>query len=177
MRSLCLSSCLLLAAVLCVASAFSQTTTTPDRTIPPVGEHPVLIAVGRGVQIYTCQKVKEEFQWVFVAPAARLFAKTAAGDDQEIGTHGDGPVWIDEDGSSVHGQVLVKQAAPDAGSIPWLLLKSSLPTGAGVLSPVEYIRRSDTQGGVAPADGCDTVHRGDLSRVPYTAVYTFYSSK
>ncbi len=177
MRSLSLTPFFLLAVVLSAASAFSQTASPPDRTIPPAGQHPVLTAVGRGVQIYTCQAIKKQYQWVFVAPVARLFTKTAAGDEQEIGSHGDGPVWIDQDGSSVHGQVLVKQASPDAGSIPWLLLKSVTPTGSGILSAVEYIRRSDTKGGVAPADGCNAAHLGEFSRVPYTAAYTFYASK
>lgn len=137
----------------------------------------MLTATGRGVQIYTCQEVKKRYEWVFVAPVARLFVKSSSGDEQEIGSHGDGPVWISHDGSSVHGKLLVKQPSPDASSIPWLLLKSIAPTGSGVLSSVEYIRRSDTQGGVAPVVGCNAAHLGELSRVPYTATYTFYASK
>ena len=63
------------------------------------------------------------------------------------------------------------------GSVPWLLLKGISPTGSGLLSKVEFIRRSDTQGGAAPATGCDVQHAGELARVPYTATYSFYSSK
>jgi hypothetical protein len=109
-------------------------------------------------------------QWVFVAPAARLFDK----DGVEVGTHGDGPVWHSEDGSSVYGQVVAKSPAPDAGSVPWLLVKAVGSKGAGKLAGVEFIRRSETKGGVAPGGGCDV---GALVRVPYSTTYTFYSSK
>jgi hypothetical protein len=94
-----------------------------------------------------------------------------------VGAHGDGPVWYYQDGSSIHGQLVAKLASPDPSSIPWLLLKGISPKGSGVLSAVEFIRRSDTQGGIAPATGCDAEHAGDLARVPYTATYSFYSSK
>ena len=143
-----------------------------DATQPPASQHTVLTVQGRGAQIYACGESGGRFQWTFVAPAARLFDG-----DREVGTHGDGPVWHDEDGSSIHGQLVAKSPAPDAGSIPWLLLKGIDPAGSGGLSKVEFIRRSDTQGGVAPAVGCDAQHVGELMRVPYTATYSFYSSK
>jgi hypothetical protein len=47
--------------------------------------------------------------------------------------------------------------------------------GKGVLSAVEYIRRSETHGGVAGGVGCDPEHSGAIARIPYTAVYTFYA--
>jgi hypothetical protein len=142
-----------------------------DATSPPAGEHAVLTVEGRGVQIYACQAGK----WVFVAPAARLFDASGA----EVGTHGDGPVWHIEDGSSVYGEVIAKEPSRDAESVPWLLLKAVRSTGAGKLAGVEFIRRSDTKGGAAPGSGtsgsgCDT---GALKRVPYEATYTFYSAK
>jgi hypothetical protein len=93
------------------------------------------------------------------------------------GTHGDGPVWNYEDGSSIQGVLAAKSNAPDQGSIPWLLLKAVNPTRTGILTTVEFIRRSDTHGGVAPVTGCDAAHQGELARVPYTATYTFYTSK
>ena len=141
-----------------------------DATVPPATQHPVLTVQGRGVQIYTCKAVSGVGQWVFVAPAARLFDK----DGVEVGTHGDGPVWNWQDGSSVIGEVAAKMASPDAGAVPWLLLKAARTTGSGVLTGVELIRRSDTKGGSAPAGACDA---GALVRVPYEATYTFYSSK
>lgn len=143
-----------------------------DATQPPVSAHMVLTVQGRGVQIYACEGNAGHFQWTFTAPAARLFDG-----DREVGSHGDGPVWHYEDGSSIHGQLVAKLASPAAGSVAWLLLKGVSPSGSGLLSKVEFIRRSDTQGGAAPATGCDAQHAGDLARIPYTATYSFYSSK
>jgi hypothetical protein len=157
--------------LLCVAVTllFVGALLAQDATTPPSSQHAVLTLQGSGVQIYSCAAG----HWVFVAPAARLFDK----DGLEVGTHGDGPVWHLQDGSSVTGSVIAKSPSPDADSIPWLLVKATGSTGAGVLARAEYIRRSETKGGAAPSGGCDVKHAGDLVRVPYSATYTFYSSK
>ena len=148
---------------------FAGAVPAQDSTIPPPAQHAVLTVQGSGVQIYSCTGGS----WVFTAPAARLFNK----DGVEVGTHGDGPVWHLQDGSSVLGKVIAKRPSPDPESVPWLLLKTAHTEGAGVLAGVEFIRRSDTKGGAAPAGGCDKEHAGDLLRVPYSAIYSFYTSK
>ena len=50
--------------------------------------------------------------------------------------------------------------------IPWLLLKGD--------GSFEYIRRSETHGGVAPAGSCEV---GRTERIAYSATYTFYASR
>jgi hypothetical protein len=150
--------------------SFALSMQAQDATTPPANEHAVLTVKGRGVQIYTCAATPTGAQWVFVAPAARLFDK----DGVEVGTHGDGPVWHLQDGSSVVGQVVAKTPSPDAGAVPWLLLKAASRSGAGVFGSVDFVRRSETKGGVAPVGTCDP---GALLRVPYEATYTFYSGK
>ena len=127
-------------------------------TQPPEGQKAVLTATGKGVQIYSCQNA----QWVFQAPAATLFDASGA----EIGTHGAGPAWSLKDGRKVTGKVVAKSDAPGKGDIPWLLLK-----GEGSFT---YIRRSETHGGAAPEGSCEV---GKTLRVPYSAVYTFYSGR
>jgi len=159
-----------LVSLILTSVAYAQ---APDATQPPANQHAVLTVQGRGSQVYVCQQPNGAFQWVFQAPAARLF--DASG--REVGTHGDGPVWNYEDGSSIQGVLAAKSNAPGQGSIPWLLLKAVNPARTGVLTTVEFIRRSDTHGGVAPTAGCDATHQGELARVPYTAAYTFYTSK
>jgi hypothetical protein len=139
---------------------------------PPVTQQPILTADGKGVQIYTCQNVSGVLQWAFQAPEAKLFDTSG----KEIGTHSAGPIWKVQDGSSVKGQLVEKSDAPEPGNIPWLLLKAAGHEGAGILSKVEYIRRSETHGGIAPASGCDAEHSGVTVRTPYTATYTFYAS-
>ena len=156
----------------CIPLSASLLAQAIDATQPPSSEHAVLSVQGRGAQIYSCQPVARGFQWVFRAPVARLFDQSGV----EVGTHADGPTWTMQDGSSIQGVLMTKQSAPDAANIPWLLLKAAKPQRTGILTTIELIRRSDTQGGVAPASGCDATHKGDLARVPYTATYTFYSA-
>jgi hypothetical protein len=167
MRSFFLTASVAAVYLLSGAAAKAQ-----DATQPPVSQHLFLTLQGRGAQIYTCEEIAGRPQWTFAAPVARLFDG-----DREVGTHGDGPVWYYQDGSSIHGQLLAKSPSPDPNAIPWLLLKGIAPTGSGLLSKVEFIRRSDTQGGNAPAAGCDAHHIGAFEPVSYTATYSFYSSK
>jgi hypothetical protein len=159
---------LLLAATLSMAPAvLAQNPTTP-----PPSQHPVLTVTGKGVQIYICQQAAAGPQWTFQAPEATLI--DASG--KPVGTHGAGPIWKSNDGSIVKGELLQKSASPEARSIPWLLLKAVSPSGSGIMTRVEFIRRSDTHGGASPATGCDAQHLNAISRVPYTATYTFYSA-
>jgi hypothetical protein len=140
---------------------------------PPPSQHSILTATGKGVQIYTCKQTTTGPQWVFQAPEATLIDASGA----TIGTHGAGPIWKSNDGSTVKGDLLQKSASPDPNAIPWLLLKAASPTGSGVMTKVEFIRRSDTHGGNAPSAGCDAEHLAADVRVPYSATYTFYSAK
>src|SRR5271167_4755723 len=144
-----------------------------DSSQPPAGQQVALTVKGDGVQIYVCKQVDGAAKWVFQAPEAKLL--DAAG--KEVGSHGAGPFWKSVDGSLVKGQVVGKSDAPVAGDIPWLLLKASAHEGDGVFSKVEYIRRSETHGGAAPAGGCDGEHLNAIVRVPYTATYAFYGAK
>jgi Protein of unknown function (DUF3455) len=149
-----------------VASAQSPT------DLPP-SQHAILTVTGKGVQIYACQQSAGTPQWVFQAPEATLL--DAHGNS--VGTHGGGPSWKSSDGSEVKGELVQKNPSPEAGSIPWLLLKATSVSGSGIMSHVEYIRRFDTHGGTAPATGCDSQHLATTVRVPYTATYAFYSAR
>jgi Protein of unknown function (DUF3455) len=159
----------ILAAALSVATAVAAQSPTE----PPPSQHAILTVNGEGVQIYNCQQSAGTPQWVFQAPEATLL--NTAGDS--IGTHAAGPIWRSNDGSTVKGDLLQKSPSPEASAIPWLLLKASGTTGSGIMSKVEFIRRSHTHGGVAPTSGCDTQHLASTARVSYTATYTFYSAK
>jgi hypothetical protein len=142
-------------------------------TTPPPSQRPILTVTGKGVQIYACQQSAAGPQWVFQAPEATLI--DASG--KPIGTHGAGPIWKSNDGSTVKGELLQKSDSPEATSIPWLLLKAVSPSGSGIMTYVEFIRRSDTHGGITPTTGCDAQNPNAVLRVPYTATYTFYSAK
>jgi hypothetical protein len=132
---------------------------------------PAIEAFGKGVQIYTCKAVSNgAYAWSLKAPDASLM--DAKGNT--IGKHFAGPSWQANDGSTVVGEPLNASPSPDAGSIPWLVLHAKSHSGNGQLASVQYIVRTRTEGGVAPATGCDATHVGNEVRVPYSAVYLFF---
>jgi hypothetical protein len=137
---------------------------------PPTGAHVVLEAHGKGVQIYTCDGTK----WLLKAPDAKLL--DASG--KVIGSHSAGPTWTLADGGHVQGELIASKPSPEANSIPWLLLRAKAGSATGSLATVAYIRRTETQGGVAPTSGCQSAaEAGKTAQVPYTATYTFYSQQ
>ena len=129
-----------------------------------------IVLTGTGAQIYTCAQAEGGYGWKLKAPDAVL--TDAAG--RRVGHHFAGPSWQSDDGSLVTGEVLVASPAPQAGAIPWLVLAAKSHTGQGSFAGVAYIVRSATQGGVAPAAGCDAAHAGSETRVDYSATYTFF---
>jgi hypothetical protein len=139
---------------------------------PPAGSQLVLELFADGVQIYTCDSKDGGYGWSFNAPDARLFDKQG----RQIGTHFSGPTWNLDDGSGVNGEVVAKADAPEPGAIQWLLLRVKSHQGAGALSAVIYIRRTDTKGGLAPKAGCDAQHLSEQARMRYSATYEFFSA-
>jgi hypothetical protein len=142
----------------------------PAALAVPAGEHLILKARARGVQIYTCADTPTSgppVAWTLKAPDAQLFDDK----DKPLGKHYAGPTWEANDGSKVVGEVVAK--APQPGTIPWLLLRGKAQ-GKGILAGVTSIQRLDTVGGAAPTSGCDATHRGAEQRVPYSASYVFF---
>jgi hypothetical protein len=137
--------------------------------LKPTGIAPYLEVSATGVQIYTCGKNDAgAATWIFKAPEAVLFDQ----DKKQIGKHYAGPTWEGMQGGKV--VAAAKANAPGAaGSIPWLLLEVKSSEGAGVFTEAKGVLRIATNGGVAPAQGCDAAHAGQEARVPYTATYVF----
>lgn len=147
----------------------------PEALNPPATATLVMALPADGVQVYTCSSAKpgEAPAWALTAPHALL----GAGKDV-VGTHFAGPTWQGLDGSAVKGAKLAAADAPNASAIPWLLL-SATPAhegSEGSFTNVTFIQRLDTQGGKAPASGCDVGHVGAQVLVPYKAKYYFYRS-
>ena len=86
-----------------------------------------------------------------------------------------GPTWTSKDGSSVVGAKLEQAAAPVASAVPWLLLRATSTSGAGLFSGVTFVQRIDTKGGTPPGGGCDASHAGAENRASYSADYYFYT--
>ena len=141
---------------------------------PPAGTRAVLQAKGDGVQIYVCSSAHDGFKWTLKAPDAKLL--NASG--KMIGSHFAGPTWRLLDGSRVQGELITSQPAPEANSVAWLLLRAKVGTATGSLANVEFIRRTETHGGVAAESDCQNSHdAGKTIQIPYTATYTFYEEK
>jgi hypothetical protein len=130
----------------------------------------VLQARGEGVQIYTCVK-DADWAWKLKAPEATLFDEN----HHAIGKHFAGPTWRLDDGSEIQGKLLESKQQP--GTIPWLILSARSTGSEGRLSRVDAVRRSETQGGLAPSTGCDAQHTGVEVRVPYSATYSFFDTR
>jgi hypothetical protein len=126
---------------------------------------------GTGAQVYTCEASPSGFGWRLKEPQATLLDDAGA----EVGRHFAGPTWQARDGSTVVGEVMVSNPPPQPNSIPWLLLRAKSHSGSGAFASVDYIARIHTEGGLAPASGCDAAHTGAESRVPYNALYVFFS--
>ncbi|HET9645940.1 MAG TPA: DUF3455 domain-containing protein, partial [Burkholderiaceae bacterium] len=93
-----------------------------------------------------------------------------------MGRHYAGPSWEAPDGSIVVGKVSARDDGPDPRAIPWLLLTAEVKGREGIFSKVRSIQRLRTEGGKPPAQGCDSQHAGEISRMPYKAEYRFYTS-
>lgn len=145
----------------------------PETLKTPESAKLILHARGVGWQIYTCQAGSDgATAWTLKAPEADLYDLKGG----KIGKHFAGPAWKYQDGSEVTGKVAARQEAPDAQSIPWLLLSASGHTGAGKFASVAFIQRIQTKGGDAPKTGCDESHRDRELKVPYSAEYYFYAA-
>ena len=134
----------------------------------PAPQPSLATVIGVGVQIYTCGA---DGRWTFTAPEATLYQ-----DKSEIGKHDAGPRWTWSDGSAVTGKLVTSTPASEPSkNIPSLELTATpVPGTSGFLSAATRITRTETQGGVAPAEGCDGRLRGEIIRVPYAATYTFF---
>lgn len=136
----------------------------------PPAKSPAIEAFGKGVQIYSCKASNGGYAWSLKAPDASL--QDAKGN--VIGKHFAGPSWQATDGSTVVGEPLNVSPSPNAGAIAWIVLHAKSHSGDGAMANVQYIVRTRTEGGVAPASGCDASHVGAEVRVPYSAIYLFF---
>ncbi|HEX4948952.1 MAG TPA: DUF3455 domain-containing protein [Blastocatellia bacterium] len=155
------------------ASAPAAPTVFPD---PPNEQKSLEVTTAKGVQIYTCgpkKDNKEQFEWSLKAPEAELLDSKG----YKVGKHYGGPTWEGTDGSKVVGDADKRQSKPAPGAIPWLLLPAKSTAGKGIFGQVKSIQRLYTEGGVAPATGCDKANVGKEVRVDYKATYYFYVAK
>jgi hypothetical protein len=152
-----------------LAAGIERPKVKPELDVP--SQFAVLLkAPAHGVQIYTCHANGAQFTWSAATPDALL---TDYGNI--VLHHYKGPNWEAADGSKITG--IVPPAAsdsPDPNAIPWLKLQA---TGTGKFAKVGWVQRVETEGGKAPATGCDSASVGKEARIDYKAVYFFYTAK
>lgn len=142
----------------------------PAALKPPAGLSVYIEAAAKGVQIYTCGKNDSgAWAWNFRAPEANL----VDAQQKPLGKHYAGPSWEDLQGGKVVGAAKASAPAQSASSVPWLLLDIKSREGSGPFTQAQAVLRIATNGGAAPASGCDEAHAGTENRVPYTATYLF----
>lgn len=147
----------------------------PDNLQVPAGHTQSSETNATGVQIYVCSASKADAgktEWSFKAPEADLFDASGA----QVGKHYGGPTWEGKDGSKVVGEVKARADDPAGKAIPLLLLSAKSNSGSGVFTKVSFIQRLATEAGKAPADGCTQADLGKEARVPYKALYRFYTA-
>jgi hypothetical protein len=144
----------------------------PEQLRVPAGNVQLITARAVGVQIYACKPRADNpnaFAWTLTGPDATLYNEQG----QKIARHYAGPTWEGNDGSKVIGEAVQRVDAHNPHDIPWLLLKAKSHEGSGAFSTISYIQRLDTDGGVAPRDGCTQSTGNTERRVDYRATYTF----
>jgi hypothetical protein len=156
-------------------AAWLTPATIPPALAVPAGATVKAHVYALGSQIYTCSASAADagtqtYAWTLKAPDAKLFDA----DGVQVGTHGAGPHWTWNDGSVAIGMKVAGVDATVAGSIQWLLLRVSSTSGDGVFSDVTFVERLNTNGGAAPATGCDATTAGTDMPVGYSADYYFY---
>ncbi len=164
-----------------LALALPQVAQAQGVTSPPVADKIAVLPPdeaflrgrGLGTQNYECQPVDSlgRVGWVLFTPQATLFGDQ----DEQLMTHYFSPdphedgfvrvTWQDSrDTSTVWGRLVASSDDANfvkAGAIPWLKIDvlttgaQDGPTGGNTLSRTTFIQRLNTDGGAAPATGCN----------------------
>ena len=148
----------------------------PESVKVPAGHSVVMETTTTAGEItYQCRVKKDtadQFEWVFVGPAAGLKDRKGA----MVGKYyGPPATWESNDGSKLTGtQVAV---APNGdGNIPNQLVKANPAMGMGAMQGVSFIQRVATVGGTAPKAACAKANESEKVIVKYAADYIFYKA-
>jgi Protein of unknown function (DUF3455) len=182
-----------------LAVALTRPAHADEITVPPVpdnlhidaGNTVFLVGHATGTQNYICLPSGTGFKYTLFTPQATLFS----GGNKQIITHYFSPnpqepgnpiraTWQFKDTSIVWAKVVDGDSSTDErfvakGAVAWLKLTRAGgqdgPSGGDTLTDVTFVQRLNTQGGLAPKDGCaSSADVGREAFQPYTADYFFY---
>jgi hypothetical protein len=165
---------MLAAAALPAVAAIAPPTGVAPALRASAEEEPAFMLSADGVHIYQCRQVDPNgrFGWVFTAPDATLFEGS-----RSAATHKTPNLFESlSDRSSVSGVVRATQGA-GGNNLPWVAINAQPIGPSGMFADVTSIQRVNTQGGVAPAEGCGPANDGAESRIGFRADYYFYKRR
>ena len=137
----------------------------------PSGYEPSMKLVGKGVQVFRCEKRDAGYAWMPRLPEAELRDDRLA----VVGRHGANFSFEHTDGSRLLGTVAAYEDAPDTRNLRWLLL-STKSYGKGAFGDIAYVQRVNTTGGMPPAR-CEAGQLNQLLRVDFSADFVFYRAR
>lgn len=158
-----------------VLAAVSEPSGLNPRLRASIDEEPAFVLSGKGEQVFECRPRTADanaFDWVFVRPDATLYDGSSS-----VGRLATANVWESaSDRTSVSGLIRATQPG-GADNLPWALLRAWPSGDSGMFAGVTSIQRVNTNGGIAPATGCDDTHAGSETRVAFSADYYFYKRR
>jgi hypothetical protein len=137
----------------------------------PDGFEPAFRLAGRGVQIFRCEAIGGEYLWRFRQPEAELTDEGG----QLVARHGANFTFEHRDGSRLAATITAYDEASKRDDLRWLLM-SAKSFGKGAFTPIAYIQRVNTSGGMPPAS-CQATDVNHLLRVNFTADFFFYRAR
>ncbi len=133
------------------------------------------VGSANGVQVYQCRVGVTDpasYIWSFVAPDVTLYDGTRS----TARLASPNLVESTDDRSSVSG--IVRSTQPGgANNLPWTVMRTRSMGDSGMFAGVTSIQRVNTNGGIAPATGCNADTVGSEARVAYSADYYFYKRR
>jgi uncharacterized protein DUF3455 len=158
-----------------VLAAIGEPSGLNPRLRASADEEPSFMLSGKGEQVFECRpRIADPnaFDWIFVRPDATLYDGS-----NSVGRLASANVWeAASDRTSVSGFVRATQPA-GSGSLPWAIMRAWPSGDTGMFAGVTSIQRVNTNGGIAPATGCDDSHAGNEARVAFSADYYFYKRR
>jgi len=137
----------------------------------PDGFEPALRLTGKGVQIFRCEAIEGEHLWRFRQPEAELSDDSG----QTLARHGANFTFEHRDGSRLVATITAYDEAPKRDDLRWLLM-STKSFGKGAFTPIAYVQRVNTSGGMPPTS-CQAADVNQVLRVNFSSDFVFYRAR
>eukprot|EP01125_Pyxidicula_operculata_P021271 TRINITY_DN8127_c0_g1_i1.p1 TRINITY_DN8127_c0_g1~~TRINITY_DN8127_c0_g1_i1.p1 ORF type:complete len:265 (-),score=61.29 TRINITY_DN8127_c0_g1_i1:144-938(-) len=157
---------------LCYASEIVLPTNTPSSLVAATAMlNPHYLYYAQGSNEYTCDATST---WVLTKSRASLYSNTE--NTHLVGNYQlvmlTTPTWTHFDGSTLQGSSVDSQLSPDGSvNLNWQLFNVSHTGPQGTYTPITYVLRASTRGGLPSTGGCTT---GMTTSVAWASWEVFY---